>query len=95
VVARQHWLQLLRCINLLLLDACELDAKGVKLGMLRGKHVCLQADHAMCRLVTAGKQRYMQTSPKWRKVRNKRMTEAATRRHYISGEQTSKHGMHG
>jgi hypothetical protein len=43
VVARQHWLQLLRCINLLLLDACELDAKGVQLWMLRGQYVGLQA----------------------------------------------------
>jgi hypothetical protein len=44
VVARQYWLQLLRCINLLLLDACELNAKGVKLRMLCGQYVGLQAD---------------------------------------------------
>jgi hypothetical protein len=42
MVLCQHWLQLLRCINLLLLDACELNAERVQLRMLCGLHISLQ-----------------------------------------------------
>jgi hypothetical protein len=38
----QHWRQLLRCINLLLLYACKLYAEWVKLWVLCGLHVGLQ-----------------------------------------------------